>query len=529
MVKTIKNISSKIRTLDNFRLAEDGYASDKRNRRKVKKFERDLDGNLTDMLTALKDDKWQPLEYHDKYVVENKKVRKLAIYPMPEHVMEWTHNLHLEKPLTDTYIRHSCSCVKGRGQNDFINLIYHDLQRDYVGTYYFVQLDAHHFFPNICHEILKDRLAKKIKDKQVLNFLYRTIDNYNNGIVLGTKLSQIEGNFYLVPFDYDALRFFGILDDKDMYAYWKRRYVSDCIVTCRTEAQARELNNGVDYLGKKFDRLVREWIRNGYYYRFADNMLGMSSDKTFLHIFVEIAISRLWAYYRVQINKSWNVRPVESGGIDICGYVLFHDHILVRKRNKKKLCKQVAKLKKKGRTPEQIKRECASRLGWATHADCRNLFRKLGIPMSSKRIGKYIKKKNIFIPFEGLTHNDKESILNLLCATERDEQSRLLMLEDFLVTPSHSKEKSNGKTLWLKYKHITKQIPKVDKDGKPIKDDDGDPEYDYECESGSHYTCTSSSVLLDQAQNDLSKEEFPQPTAIYIINDGHGHSYYKFT
>lgn len=527
MTRRKGNIFQKVATADNFRQAECCYADGKQKRRKVVKFERDLEGNLSELLSSLTDGTWVTPQFREKIITEHGKSRPLGIYPAKEHIMEWAFILHLEHLLTDTYVRSSCSCVKGRGPLDFINLIYHDLYNDYEGTYYFVQLDAHHFFLLICHEILYSLLEGKIKDQRVLDFLWQTIENYPLGIVLGTKLSQIEGNFYLAKFDHDMMNLFGILDDNDKYAYWCNRYVSDCIVTCRTEEQASELNKGVEYLKGKFHRLCEEWIVNKHYYRFADNILMLMSDKTFLHLLVEMATARLWTEYKVQINKSWNVRPVEPDGIDICGYVLFHDHIAVRKRNKQELCRQVAKLRKKGLSPEEIRLKAASRIGWHIHADARTLIRKLNVNMEFTRLGKVIKKNKHFIPFDGLKYEDHESIECLLCRNERDEKSRMIMLLDFKITPSLVKEDS--KTLWIKYKYIKSVTKVVDKDGNPILDKDGNEKYDYETYPDVHYTCTSSNTLLDQAEKDIPHESLPMPTAIYEVRNKIKSKYYKFT
>lgn len=101
--------------------------------------------------------------------------------------MQWAACLHVEPLLCNTFIRKSCSCVKGRGTHDFINLLRKDLQ-DYEGTYYFVQLDAHHFFLSIKHDLMKERLRAKIKDKKLLAFLDEFIDSYYQGMPLGVKI-----------------------------------------------------------------------------------------------------------------------------------------------------------------------------------------------------------------------------------------------------------------------------------------------------------------------------------------------------
>jgi len=94
----------------------------------------------------------------------------------------------------------------------------------------------------------------------------------------------------------------------------------------------------------KFDRYISNPIQ---YFRFADNIVMLHRDKTFLHLVTEMCIMVLARDYLIQVNRNWNVRPVWSGGIDVCGYVSFHTHRALRKRNKKALCRQVAKCKKK--------------------------------------------------------------------------------------------------------------------------------------------------------------------------------------
>lgn len=125
--------------------------------------------------------------------------------------------------------------------------------------------------------------------------------------MLGVKLSQILSGFFLVPFDTLALDCFGIGRDAGKFRYWQNRYVTDCLLTCRTPVQAAELAKGVDYLNRKFERFIREGLL--HYSRFADNIVIKHSDKVFLRIMVELAIMTLAWDFLLPINKGWNVRP----------------------------------------------------------------------------------------------------------------------------------------------------------------------------------------------------------------------------
>lgn len=312
------HISPLIEDKGNFELAFDGFSEHKKSRESVRKFEEELPGNIEELLSAYISGMWQTSEYVEK-IIHERKTRRIAKLPVKDHVMQWAACLHVEPLLCGTYIRNSCSCVKGRGTHDFVNLLRSSLYADYEGTYYFVQMDIHHFFPNIHHDLMKEHVRLKIKDPKLLSFLDEFIDSYYQGIPLGVKISQILANFFLAPFDRLAISVFGILSDTEKLAYWTGRYITHCIVTCRTKKEEEELSKGVAYLSKKF----RSYLKNGlrYYFRFADNIVIMHNDKAFLHIVTELSIMVLTRDYLLPVNKSWNVRPVYEGGIDVCGYV----------------------------------------------------------------------------------------------------------------------------------------------------------------------------------------------------------------
>lgn len=293
--------------------------------------------------------------------------------------------------------------------------------------------------------------------------------------------------------------------------YWRRRYVDWCIATVRTKEQAKELAKGVQYLNAKFDSLVDKGV---FYARFADNIIMLSGDKEFLHIVTEIAIMVLARDYHYQTNKSWNVRPVEPDGIDICGYVLHHYYRKVRKRIKQDLWREVIQLRKKGKSPEEIRLACASRIGWLTHGDCRNLLRKMNVNME-ERLGDKIKKKRIMIPFEGMTKEQRRSIEDFLCYTDEDEKDKMILLLEYTVGKSIFPGKEKRAALRFKTSNGI------------IRHPDGTTEHQWSEEE--FYAWTGSQILIEQMLQEFSPEDLPAPTAIHENTNKYGKKYYKFT
>lgn len=541
------HISPRIETMRNFELAFDGHSDGKHSRSTVRKFEENLPDNLTRLLDAYQNETWHTSPYLDE-VIHERKTRTISKLPIDDHVMQWAACLHVETLLCNTFIRRSCSCVKGRGTHDFVNQIRSDM-REYKGTYYFVQLDAHHYFLHILHDLMKGHLRTKIKDPKLLRFIDEFIDSYYQGLPLGVKISQILANFFLAPFDRLAIALFNISRDPDKLAYWRGRYVTDCFMTCRSRSQAEELSKGVAYLNAKFDRFVGEGLK--HYSRFADNIIIQHEDKTFLHLATELAIMTLARDYFIDVNKGWNVRPVHNGGIDVCGYVSYHDHRRLRKRNKVELCREVAKYRKKGFTPEEIRLRCSSRIGFALHGDCRNLLRKLDINMG-KRLGNVIKNNKVQIPFKGMKFEQKRAFKDLVCKIDQPEEGYNILLMDYTIEDSKVEKEDlivqvpdgNGgtkpervtrpkKCLVIRYKRILRTITEIDQDGEEnetyicekVMDQDGNPT----SRDAEYYAYTGSEVMMDQASQDFKKEDLPCPTVIKEELNKQGKKYYKFT
>lgn len=543
-------ISPRIETKENFEKAFEGFADGKHSRADVRKFEAELEENLNLLLTAYKSGTWKTSDYITEVIFKEKE-RLLGKLPVPDHVIQWAPCMYLEPFLWSTYIRNNCSCVKGRGTHDFMRILSNGLGKDFQDTYYYVPLDAHHYFLLIVHSVMKERLRTKIKDPKLLAFLDEFIDSYLQGLPLGVKISQLLANFYLSGFDHDIIRIFDIAKDPEKMAYWRSRYVTDCLLTCRTEAQAAELAKGVMYLNRKFDGYVKEGLSR-HYFRFADNIIITHPDKAFLHIVTEMAIMILARDYYVTVNRDWNIRPVEPDGINVCGYVFFHDHVKLRKRNKQALCREVAKYRKKGLNPEEIRLKCASRIGFAIHANCNNLLRKLDINME-KRLGTVIKNRKVNIPFKGMRYDQKRTFSEIVCRDGQDETPYKILLVDFIEDDSTIEKETvfvqvpdgNGgtkteqqtrpkKRLAIRYKRITRTEVSVSEEGEEVETYEFEPEIDKKTgqptgKDAEWYSYSGSSVLLDQAGSDFTKEDLPCPTVITEFTNKQGKKFLKFT
>lgn len=90
-----------------------------------------------------------------------------------------------------------------------------------------------------------------------------------------------------------------------------------------------------------------------------------------------------------------------------------------------------------------------------------------------------------------------------------------------------------SKMLAIRYKKILKTEERTDEGGnvyehyefEKMKDAQGNPTLI----DAEYYSYTGSKILIDQAQNDFSKEDLPSPTVIQQFQGKNGQKFYKFT
>lgn len=80
--------------------------------------------------------------------------------------------------------------------------IYDTLKKRKYEKYYILKCDISKFFASINHDILKQKLKKRIKDKEALTIVETIIDSYEEGLGIGNMTSQVLAIFYLNDLDH---------------------------------------------------------------------------------------------------------------------------------------------------------------------------------------------------------------------------------------------------------------------------------------------------------------------------------------
>lgn len=102
------------------------------------------------------------------------------------------------------------------------------------GVYYILKCDVHKFFHSIDKEILKKKVAKKIKDRDALEIIGRIIDNEKNGLGIGNMTSQVLAIFYLNDLDHYIkeelkIKYYIRYQDDFLLFHPNKEYLKECL------------------------------------------------------------------------------------------------------------------------------------------------------------------------------------------------------------------------------------------------------------------------------------------------------------
>lgn len=332
-MKRIGNLYDKIISLENLRLADEHARKGKAKTYGVKVHDRNREANLLALHEQLKQGTYRTSQYSTFTIYEPKErvIYRLPYFPdriVHHAVMNVLEPIWLSVFTADTY-----SCIKKRGIHAAARKLRRVIDKEKQGSRYCLKIDIRKFYPSINHDVLKTIVRRKIKDTRLLALLDEIIDSAE-GLPIGNYLSQYLANLILTYFD-----------------HW-----------------------------------VKEVKKVRYYFRYADDIVVLHSDKKFLRGLLAEFETYLADNVRLEVKSNKQIFPVgkdhrdkHGRGIDFLGFVFYLNETRLRKRIKQNLCRKCAKLIKR-KNPidaKDFKQAIASWWGWCKYSDSCYFINKL--------------------------------------------------------------------------------------------------------------------------------------------------------
>lgn len=314
-MKRLNNLYDQICDIGNLRLADERASKGKAKQYGVIVHRRYQEQNLLKLQNMLLDKTYKTSEYARFMVYEPKEREVFRLPYFPDRIAHHAVMNILEPVFVSTFTADTYSCIKGRGIHAAVYKL-KDALKDKAGTRYCLKLDITKFYPSIDHDILKSLLRRKIKDVNLLWLLDEIIDSAE-GVPIGNYLSQYLANFYLTYFD-----------------HW-----------------------------------IKEQRGVKRYFRYADDIVVLDSNKAELHKLLAEIKEYLQVNLKLKVKRNYQVFPVADRPIDFLGYRFHPEYTEIRKSIKQSFARMLH------RRPTQA--SIAAYLGWTKHADCRHLEKTL--------------------------------------------------------------------------------------------------------------------------------------------------------
>ena len=332
MARTIRNQFDKYLTYDNLMKAHKLSRKGKTLRREVVLFDLKQEEYIQWIYEQLKTEKYQHGGYRTFIITIPKERKVQASRYIDRIVHRWVVDNFLKPYFETQFINTTYACIKNRGMHratlDVQKAMRHCKNK--WQDYYILKMDVAKYFQNIDKDILFKIIKRKIKDKKLLNLMWKIIysEESPKGMPIGNYTSQTLANIYLNEVDQYA--------KNELKCKYYFRYMDDTIILLKTKQEAI---------------IVLEKIRK------------------FLKENLELELNS-----KTQIFKS-------KQGVNFCGYKINEYRLKIRARGKKSLKDKVKKLKtqiQQGKlTTKDAYKFLSGHLGYIQIANVKTLENKL--------------------------------------------------------------------------------------------------------------------------------------------------------
>ena len=286
-MKRFGNLYEKIYDIDNLRLAHLNARKGKTHYKEVQKIDRNIDYYTNKLRETLVNETFKNSEYKIFEKLDKGKQRTIYVLPyFPDRILHHAIMQVLEPIWKKVLIRDTFQSIKGRGTSDARRRVRKGIKSGKAK--YCLKFDIKKYYPSINNSVLMMLIKKKIKCSKTLRLLSEIVYS-SKGVPIGNYLSQYFGNIYLAYFD-----------------HW-----------------------------------VKEVLKVKRYYRYCDDIVILENFKKKLHRTFKAITIYLKKNLQLVIKQNFQVFPVNSRGVDFCGYRFFEKITRLRtsivKRFKKKI------------------------------------------------------------------------------------------------------------------------------------------------------------------------------------------------
>lgn len=267
-MKRKKNLYEQIYKFENILSAFDEVCRNTKNKRKVRNYKEYKCIYISRIYNTLANKSYVVGPYN-VFTIYEPKERRIVSQNMHDKVINHLVSRHILYPaILPCLIDGNVASRKGMGTKKGLELAntFHRVCKIKYDKYYILKCDISKFFASIDHDILKQKLQKKIKDKDALDIVYSIIDSDEQGLSIGNMTSQVLAIFYLNDFDHYVketlkIKYYVRYQDDFLLFHPSKEYLKECLekikaflnkehMTLNPKTRIYSSNNSFIFLGR---------------------------------------------------------------------------------------------------------------------------------------------------------------------------------------------------------------------------------------------------------------------------------------
>lgn len=203
-MKRKNNLYQEICKMENIISAFDEVCKNVKNKNKVQNYKQYKCIYISRIYNILNSKTYEVGKYN-VFTIYDPKQRRIVSQNLQDKVINHLVARHILYPsIMPCLIDQNVASRKGMGTHKGLEYAkeYNRKCKIKYKNYYILKCDISKFFASIDKEILKEKLKRKIKDKDAIDIVFKIIDSEENGLCIGTMTSQALAIFYLNDLDH---------------------------------------------------------------------------------------------------------------------------------------------------------------------------------------------------------------------------------------------------------------------------------------------------------------------------------------
>lgn len=302
---------------------------------------------------------WHPTK-HQKQRINEQTSKKIRDIQKPRYNYEQVVHHLVIGACTDIMMQGMyglvCGSVPNRGAHYGKKYIEKWIQTDKKNCKYVLKMDIRHFFESVDHEILKEWLTSKIRDKRMLYLLFMIIDGAGEGergcgLPLGYYTSQWFSNFMLQPLDHYI--------KEELHAVHYVRYMDDMVIFGKNKKELHRMQQAIEECLNSEFKLLMKYNHQVFRFDYIERKTGERKG-----------------------------RP-----LDFMGFQFYHDKTILRETIMLSATRKVNRISKKEKITWYDAAVMLSYMGYIDHTDTYKMYLKRIKPyVNTKKMKKMVSK-----------------------------------------------------------------------------------------------------------------------------------------